>query len=65
MSGSWRKACDHLAALSSWNLMSRKDETLAMLQGKLQARPSLETHAVHTCQGAETCQQQLRLPDRA
>ena len=39
MSGSWRKAYDYLAALSSWNLMSRRDETLAMLRGKLQVRP--------------------------
>lgn len=46
MSGSWRKAFDHLAALSSWNLMSRKDETLAMLRGKLQVRPMLEASAV-------------------
>ncbi len=36
MSGSWSKAYDHLAALTSWSLVSRKDETLAMLRGKLQ-----------------------------
>jgi len=46
MNGMWRKAYDHLAALTSWSLVSRKDETLAMLRGKLQARPARQHSAV-------------------
>ena len=36
MKGEWRRAYDFLTSLTSWNLVTRKQEVLAMLRSKLQ-----------------------------